>query len=124
MDPEAEPKLNSVTEFTVTGWVQKTPYETIVHRTSPSSCGKHYGYVCVKTPDQLSCAGDSGSALGGDLKYNGETVFAQFGVLAEESTCSTYSDVVQVTPWIVSTIEHKEESIWTKIKNFFTSLFW
>ncbi|XP_017024358.1 complement factor D-like [Drosophila kikkawai] len=128
VDTAVESQLNSIPEFMILGSVQDSRQQVLVERTDLSSCGnrKDEYSICVKNPDQFSCEGDTGSPLAGYFKYNGETVLAQVGVLAGGSNpvCNTYSDVVKITPWIVSTInKEKEESIWRKIINYIWSLF-
>lgn len=120
MDPEAASRLGNVIELTLTGWGQisyQAPtlrptklQQVVLNRIDPYSCGNQYGYICAHNPKQFACKGDSGGPLAADVKHNGETVYAQVGVLhgAEDERCNSYSkyaDIVLLTEWIVNKIK-------------------
>ncbi|EDW91914.2 uncharacterized protein Dyak_GE11796 [Drosophila yakuba] len=110
--------INKIKLFTVTGWGQASRYprmptklqQMTVRRYSYSHCYNQPGKLCASNPAQFACKGDAGSPLGAQVRYNGTTIFAQFGVASTfTDNCKAYgiyTDLLYHTHWIAETMQH------------------
>ncbi|KAH8366289.1 hypothetical protein KR200_000332 [Drosophila serrata] len=117
LDTKLRSKINSVPEFTLTGWGQSAHYYQMptrlqrlnVRRINEYWCNGNPERFCCRNPTKFVCFGDSGSPLGALVSYKKRTIFAQFGLATSVTgNCDGYSiftDVYHYTPWIVATLQ-------------------
>ncbi|KAH8253959.1 hypothetical protein KR032_007865 [Drosophila birchii] len=113
LDTKLRPKVNSIQDFTLTGWGQTAQYYQMPTRLQRLTLRRHNDYwcngyterFCCRNPAQFVCFGDSGSPLGALVTYKKRIIFAQFGIASSVTdNCNGYSiftDVMHYTPWLV-----------------------
>ncbi|XP_017123253.1 serine protease grass [Drosophila elegans] len=116
-NPALQPMIEGLQRLVATGWGRSSlgsPSHILksirVNRLERSECRRRYlvdcrwDQICVSHDPGESCSGDSGGPMGHAIRYHGQVVFVQVGIVSygnpECQSPSVFTDVMGHMTWI------------------------